>query len=500
MKNLISKTENFNRVEFWAATTIFVFIVFFHITDAITNSGYSTNDSVNLPFSYFFVSRLIQYVVLYLAFLFLNYYAVPKLLKKEDTWLNIFSIILVFMIIALIFSVSGTYMRDQFPPRKHSSQMEYYLVYQKSILYAAWLLLAFGFYSVMRYSSIYLLRNAESIESKYKFIRPATLVALIIWMIALFLILISELESEFKTLWAIVIPFSIILFDYCFHTIIPRSIQHPRKPFRNFLGKVFFILVLAYIPITLLGALLVQSIEGGIVISFFNTLTQLFLIAPISWVMFKRHAKGKEELHSLKKELGHSHANLDFLRSQINPHFLFNALNTIYGTALQEGAERTSSGIEKLGDMMRFMLQENMQEKIALSREVDYLENFISLQKLRTETRENIRINADIQQPVLLVEIAPMLLIPFVENAFKHGISFREPSYINISLEMRDKTLHFDVSNSKHVQQDSDPEKEKSGIGLDNVKQRLALVYPGRHQLVVRETKSDFFVHLSVEV
>jgi LytS/YehU family sensor histidine kinase len=162
----------------------------------------------------------------------------------------------------------------------------------------------------------------------------------------------------------------------------------------------------------------------------------LFITAPFSWVLFKRHLKGNEELYALKTELGQSHANLDFLRSQINPHFLFNALNTIYGTAIQENAERTSEGIERLGDMMRFMLQENLQDKISLTREIEYLNNYISLQRLRTDTNPIIKIEADIEQTIHTVQIAPMLLIPFVENAFKHGISFREPSYIKITLEV----------------------------------------------------------------
>jgi LytS/YehU family sensor histidine kinase len=202
----------------------------------------------------------------------------------------------------------------------------------------------------------------------------------------------------------------------------------------------------------------------------------------------------------LKKELGHSNANLDLLRSQINPHFLFNALNTIYGTAIQEKAERTSEGIEKLGDMMRFMLQENMQEKISLAREIEYLNNYISLQKLRTDSHPAIQIQTCIQDHVYTHQIAPMLLIPFVENAFKHGISFREPSHIKITLEIKDKTLYFDVYNSKHVRPENDPEKDKSGIGLENVKQRLKLLYPTRHEMIIRETGKDFFIHLTIQL
>jgi two-component system, LytTR family, sensor kinase len=202
----------------------------------------------------------------------------------------------------------------------------------------------------------------------------------------------------------------------------------------------------------------------------------------------------------LKRELGQSAANFDFLRSQINPHFLFNALNTIYGTAIQEKAERTSEGIEKLGDMMRFMLQENMQEKISLNREIEYLNNYISLQKLRTDPNPIVTIEAHVEQVVNGIQIAPMLLIPFVENAFKHGISFREPSHIKVNLEVKETTLFFDVYNSKHQKQEADPEKDKSGIGLNNVKQRLQLLYPAKHEIIIRETGKEFFVHLTIQL
>jgi LytS/YehU family sensor histidine kinase len=260
-------------------------------------------------------------------------------------------------------------------------------------------------------------------------------------------------------------------------------------------------LIISLVPVCLFVLLLTEDGEHfAVPFTFINAFFHLLITAPLSWFVYKYQLKGNEEVQHLKKELGHSAASFDFLRSQINPHFLFNALNTIYGTALEEGAERTSEGVEKLGDMMRFMLQENMQEKIALIREIDYLENYISLQKLRTDTNPVIKIVTAIERPVIPVQIAPMLLIPFVENAFKHGISLRESSHINVTLELKERTLYFDVYNSKHQRSENDPEQDKSGIGLNNVKQRLQLLYPARHELVIRETAKDFFVHLTIQL
>jgi LytS/YehU family sensor histidine kinase len=108
------------------------------------------------------------------------------------------------------------------------------------------------------------------------------------------------------------------------------------------------------------------------------------IIIPVSWWIYQARHNRKLEVHGLKTALDHSEAGLDFLRWQINPHFLFNALNTLYGTALQEKASATGEGIQKLGDMMRFMLHDNVMEHIPLDKEIAYLQNYIALQRLRT--------------------------------------------------------------------------------------------------------------------
>src|SRR5690606_14858027 len=99
-----------------------------------------------------------------------------------------------------------------------------------------------------------------------------------------------------------------------------------------------------------------------------------------------------------------------------------------------------------------------------------------------------------------VLQIGPMLLIPFIENAFKHGISLKESSYIRISLVTKDKTLYFDISNSMHPKSSNDPEKNSNGIGLNNVRQRLMLMYTGRHELSIRESGKEFFVHLTIQL
>jgi two-component system, LytTR family, sensor kinase len=323
------------------------------------------------------------------------------------------------------------------------------------------------------------------------------LLSLAMWLIIMFLLGISEAPYEIMVIWGTMGLFAIMLYVWFFQSVIPWA-RTKRKPFRSYLLRSFLLLVATLPPMMLLMMIPLRNIEHAYTASMLNGFFQLVITVPLLWFLYKWQQKSKDELVVLKKELGQSNANIDFLRSQINPHFLFNALNTIYGTAIQENADRTSSAVEKLGDMMRFMLHENMQEKIALTREIEYLNNYISLQRLRTDGNAGLQIEAHIEHPVTTVQIAPMLLIPFVENAFKHGISFREPSHIKISLEVRDKTLYFDVYNSKHTRPENDPEKDSNGIGLNNVQQRLQLLYPKKHDLMVRETAKDFFVHLTL--
>ncbi len=320
------------------------------------------------------------------------------------------------------------------------------------------------------------------------------------------------------------LPVLMIAYLYAMYSILPKA-QHSKRKFVYYFGRMFFMASLTTIAYVLFfkikeeagsrtyemftpenvrrNLVILGNIheDAQVLIVVGNFFVQLLIITPLAWNIYKkRNEKKEEEITMLRTELGQSDANLNFLKSQINPHFLFNALNTLYGTALQENAERTGEGIQKLGDMMRFMLQENTQDKILLARDIDYLRNYILLQQLRTATSEGVVINTQIADYAGHLMIAPMLLIPFVENAFKHGISLINPSHIKVTLQTRDNTLYFDVHNSIHIRNENDPEKEHSGIGLENVKQRLNLLYPYRHELIIRETGTEFFIHITLQL
>ena len=173
----------------------------------------------------------------------------------------------------------------------------------------------------------------------------------------------------------------------------------------------------------------------------------------------------------LETNLNRNVAELSALRAQINPHFLFNAMNTLYATAIEEKAERTSQGIQQLSDMMRFMMHENNQDQIDVQQEVTYLRNYIDLQRLRLTETDKLELKVDLDDTLCLRSIAPMLLMPFVENAFKHGVGNNNPNaWVNISLKIDQNSCTYVVENSKLPTQTTG---EKSGIGLQNVRRRL---------------------------
>ncbi|UIR55674.1 histidine kinase [Sphingobacterium sp. SRCM116780] len=230
-----------------------------------------------------------------------------------------------------------------------------------------------------------------------------------------------------------------------------------------------------------------------------NALIQLVVITPVTWILYQQRKDKIRELRGVEIALSKSTADLQFLRSQINPHFLFNVLNTIYATALVDGSKRTANAIQMLGDMMRFMLDDNHLDFIPLDNELDYLRNYIALQKLRIQDSDHINISEDITVEDFSHQIIPMLLIPFIENAFKHGINMNERSWVKINLTCNHDNIRLEVRNSLHLKETNDPEKKHTGIGLQNVKERLILFYEGRHQLSYAATEDEFIVELMIE-
>lgn len=186
-------------------------------------------------------------------------------------------------------------------------------------------------------------------------------------------------------------------------------------------------------------------------------------------------------------------AELAFLKSQINPHFLFNSLNNIYSLAYQH-SEKTPEAILKLSEIMRYMLQESNEVKVELSKEIRYLENYIELQKLRFKADSYV--SMDIKGDDMQQSIAPLILIAFVENAFKHGVASDPENPIAITIDVMKGRLFFSVKNKKSAQN----KDEASGIGLNNVKRRLDLLYPGKYELEINEGREIYHCTLVLDL
>ena len=175
-------------------------------------------------------------------------------------------------------------------------------------------------------------------------------------------------------------------------------------------------------------------------------------------------------------------AELLFLKSQINPHFFFNTLNNLYYLA-QTKSDQSPVAILKLSEIMRYIIYEAVKDRVPLAKEIDYIQNYIDLQRLRLN--DNVSIEFTAHLGVQSHQIGPMLLIPFVENAFKHGIDYTQPTTVSISALMEDNTLHFCVKNP-YIQQNR-VNLVSSGVGLKNVKKRLELLYPSNFRLSIQE-------------
>ncbi len=201
--------------------------------------------------------------------------------------------------------------------------------------------------------------------------------------------------------------------------------------------------------------------------------------------------KSEQQREALKME--NLNAELKFLKSQINPHFLFNCLNTIYSLAHKHSAQ-TEHAIIKLSTILRYMIYESNEDKVQLQQELQYLEDYIDIQRLRLP--EDIVVDYAVQGNPAGLRIEPMLLVPFVENAFKHGISYAEPSFIAIAVAIERNQVRLVVENAVFKQRVA----EKGGIGLQNVRKRLELLYTEDHELEITEAENQFIVDLKIEL
>lgn len=207
----------------------------------------------------------------------------------------------------------------------------------------------------------------------------------------------------------------------------------------------------------------------------------------ITWVI---NEKKKQELIHEKLT-----AELSFLKTQLNPHFLFNVLNMAYSSANRKGDEQTADIIEKLSVMMRYMIYDSNVDKVEVQREIDFISNYINLQKMRFSAEIPVKITFTVSGNYSGYRIAPLILIPFIENAFKYGVKLEQETDITISLGFQNGEMEF-VARNQIFRNGQSFDSNSSGIGIKNTRKRLAILYPEKHKLSINDNNKDFTVKL----
>ena len=442
----------------------------------------------------------------YLCWLLLHFYTVPKWFENKNKIKTIGALLLImsmlvlgiWLYLSLYLYIDFRYCYDPTDNYREAIGAKVLPIFRKlswfrMTFFLALMLAIYEFLSRQFYKYYEELKTTPNTETKmYVEIYLVSWVAFVLYINVLLIVWLSFEYYNYTERFpyadlhgTLFFGFIFILHSWAFHQIISK-IKDERKI------KEWFGIFLIGIAI-----LVVMQIIG---LTHFVDIPTLFVIPIIGFgTALVRYFILKPQV-ILTKKLSQKQAELASLKEQINPHFLFNAMNTLYATALTEKAENTSKGIQQLGDMMRFMMHENNQEQIDIRNEVQYLKNYIDLQRLRLVESEKLDIKIELDDSLCLHTIAPMLLVPFVENAFKHGISLRNSSWIHVKLYCQNGRLHFSVFNSIHQIQDNDPEKYSSGIGLVNVQKRLLLLYPNQHNLKIHKTEKEFSIELEITV
>lgn len=222
----------------------------------------------------------------------------------------------------------------------------------------------------------------------------------------------------------------------------------------------------------------------------FNSLFLVFFALGL------RVLERNSRIEKLQKEMEKEKLNseLAFLKNQISPHFFFNTLNNIY-SLISINAEDSQKAVLRLSKLMRYLLYDSEHGNTLLSNEIDFMNNYIDLMKLRMTNKIDLKVS--FPEKYEDINIPPLIFIPFIENAFKHGISYREKSFIDISMTTEKELVKFRCVNSLvKIREDNEP--GHSGIGLHNVTKRLNLLFPGKHEIKINKSETEFEVLLQI--
>lgn len=220
----------------------------------------------------------------------------------------------------------------------------------------------------------------------------------------------------------------------------------------------------------------------------------LFIGVTTALKLLRRDMHHRLELQELRAQ--QLQTELHLLKSQINPHFLFNTLNNLFSLA-RRNSPGTADGIAHLSHLMRYMIYDSSVERISGEKEVEQIQRIIELQKLRYSKEDPVRVEFHIEGDPASVLVPPMILVPFVENAFKYGLNPTTPSFIEIGLRFEHNSFEFRIRNSIHDRLEQKGNGEK-GLGLQNVRRQLEILYPQKHELRINREAEAFDARLTV--
>lgn len=294
-------------------------------------------------------------------------------------------------------------------------------------------------------------------------------------------------------------PFAVtcllLIFFYCNYYIFIPKLYVPKKYLLFSLTIIVTFLIVLYLPeIFIIGRKMGPMPKHmfkppGPPKKPFGLLLNHNLFQFLGVLAFSMLLKMRERLKQTETEK--ANAELSYLKAQINPHFLFNTLNSIYSLAIQKN-EKTADAIVKLSDMMRYVLNDSNSNFVPLEKELNYISSYIELQRMRLAS--NVKLSYICEGEIQDKKIAPLVLIPFIENAFKHGVNSEENSDIDIKISVTDTKLKMSVKNNCVTTNNNT--LNKSGLGIENTKQRLNLLYPKNYTLNISEVDQCFTVSL----
>lgn len=332
------------------------------------------------------------------------------------------------------------------------------------------------------------------------------------WLLAAALLFLVFSNREYNVNIRLVLVLVVSLIGF-FSSLLVNQILIPRFLFKNkrfiffYLLTALFLISLWVIIVTIFMILLFSVSQSpevvipdrkDVTILLAGNYLMIILAGIIHFIeeSYQQQLEKKqlEQIHR-EMELKLRETRLKLMQDQIHPHFVFNMLNNLYGL-VSEDAAQSRRLILKLSDLLEYMLYECNEPRISLKKELNFIQNYIELERIR---RENFRLTVNFPNTIKNTEIAPMVLFPFIENAFKHGLGNFSDSFIDILLTIEEEILHFSVRNSKSRLSHS-PNTSKHGIGLQNVQERLALIYGEKSDLQIHEEKDLYQINLKIEL